>query len=98
MMGNEFTKSDKLIYIINYAWTGFWTLVFVTGTIYNLLGDVNDERWMSFWGVFIYIHLAMSLITMFWFTFGGFKDLKIMIAKLRIDIRDHSDDGWVSEG
>ena len=98
MMGNEFTKSDKLIYILNYAWTGFWTLVFATGTIYNLLVDVNDERWMSFWGVFIYIHLAMSLITMFWFTVGGFKDLKIMIAKLRIDIRDHSDDGWVSEG
>ena len=32
-MGKEFTKNDKLIFIINYVWTGVWTLIFIFGTI-----------------------------------------------------------------
>ena len=29
LMGEEFTKTDKIIYLLNYAWTGLWTIVFI---------------------------------------------------------------------
>ena len=97
MMGKEFTKADKLIYILNYVWTGMWTLVFIIGTTYNLYNDVSNAAWMTFWKNYIFIHIFMATITLIWFTIGGFNDLKIMMAKLSSDHRDHEDDGWVSE-
>tara|TARA_X000001036_G_scaffold71561_1_gene62881 strand:+ start:85 stop:1293 length:1209 start_codon:yes stop_codon:yes gene_type:complete len=96
LMGEEFTKGDKVIYILNYAWTGIWTLVFVIGTIYNLSNEVSDGSWMLFWKNYIYIHIVISLSTIVWFTIGGFSDLKIMLEKLKTEQRDHQDDGWVS--
>ena len=36
-MGREFTRGDKLIYILSYAWTGLWTLIFIGGTIWNVV-------------------------------------------------------------
>ena len=56
-MGKEFTKIDKLIYIVNYVWTIFWTIVFIVGTTYNLYYPVSDDSWMSYWKFYIYIHL-----------------------------------------
>ena len=94
-MGKEFTKTDKLIYIINYVWTGLWTMVFIVGTIYNLSNPVSDDAWMKFWEYYIYIHMALSIIVIVWFTIGGFSDLKEMISSLRTKSRDHGDDGWV---
>ena len=73
-MGKEFTKNDKLIYVLNYAWTGFWTLVFIVGTVYNLSNSVSDDAWMKFWEYYIYIHLVLSGIVLVWFTIGGFNE------------------------
>ena len=97
LMGEEFTKGDKLIYILNYVWTGIWTLVFIVGTIYNLSNEVSDASWMFFWRNYIYIFIVISLVIIVWFTVGGFHDLKIMLDKLKTEKRDHHDDGWVSE-
>ena len=95
-MGKEFTWNDKLIFIINYIWTGIWTLIFIIGTVYSLYNPVSDENWMIFWRSYMFIYIFVSVITIIWFTIGGFNDLKIMMSKLRSDKRDHSDDGWVS--
>jgi len=97
LMGEEFTKGDKLIYILNYVWTGIWTLVFIVGTIYNLSNEVSNASWMFFWRNYIYIFIVISLVIIVWFTVGGFHDLKIMMDKLKTEKRDHHDDGWVSE-
>jgi hypothetical protein len=66
------------------------------GTIYSLYYDVSDASWMTFWKYFIYINILMSLITIVWFTWGGFRDLNSMMKKLRSSERDHGDDGWVT--
>jgi SSS family solute:Na+ symporter len=94
-MGAEFTKSDKLIYILNYVWTGMWTLIFIFGTVYNLSNPVSDSSWMKYWEYYIYLNMAVSIIIIVWFTVGGISDLKHMISSLQSDHRDHSDDGWV---
>jgi SSS family solute:Na+ symporter len=97
LMGEEFTKTDKLIYVVNYIWTGLWTLVFIVGTVYNLNNNVSDHTWMTYWKYYIFIHIGFSLITIVWFTIGGFRDLKSMMSRLKITVRDHRDDGWVEK-
>ena len=52
-MGKEFTKGDKIIYIINYVWTLSWTIVFFAGTVHNLYNDVSDASWMNFWKYYL---------------------------------------------
>ena len=96
LMGPEFTKTDKIIYILNYVWTGLWTIVFFAGTAYNLYNDVSNVAWMQFWKIYLYVHVTVSIVIIFWFTIGGFRDLKEMISKLKTEYRDHQDDGWVS--
>ena len=94
-MGKEFTKSDKLIYIVNYFWTGMWTLVFIFGTVYNLSNPVSNSSWMTYWKYYIYINIAVCSVIIVWFTLGGISDLRHMIKSLKTENRDHGDDGWV---
>ncbi|MBM4118351.1 hypothetical protein FJ251_11555 [bacterium] len=35
-VSREFTRGDKVIYALTYAWTGLWVLVFIGGTIWSL--------------------------------------------------------------
>ena len=95
-MGKEFTIGDKFIYIVNYIWTFSWTILFIVGTVYNLYYDVSDTAWMTFWKYYLFINIGMAMISIIWFTWGGFKDLNVMMTKLRSDERDHKDDGWVA--
>ena len=95
-MGKEFTMGDKFIYIVNYIWTFSWTILFIVGTVYNLYYDVSDTSWMTFWKYYLFINIGMAMISIIWFTWGGFKDLNVMMTKLRSDERDHKDDGWVA--
>jgi SSS family solute:Na+ symporter len=94
-MGREFTRFDKFIYIANYIWTGAWTLVFIVGTVYNLTHEVSDTSWMNFWKIYLYIQMGLAIIVIFWFAAGGFKDLRVMVHRLRTMKRDDRDDGFV---
>jgi len=93
--GKEFTRGDRIIYFANYAWALGWFLVFVVGTIYNLTHAVSDAAWFGFWKVWLWIQIAMSVITVVWFSTGGFLDLRRMFQRLRVRERDHADDGFV---
>ncbi len=94
----EFTKGDKIIYIVTMGWTFVWVLVFVIGTIYNFfVQKITNTEWMDFWKIYTYIFLTASIIVTIWFTIGGIKNLKEMISALRHNIRDHSDSGFVEK-
>jgi SSS family solute:Na+ symporter len=95
-MGKEFTRGDKFIYILNYVWTGGWLLVFVIGTVYNLTYDVSNESWLTFWRIYLGIHVVVSSVIILWFMIGGFRDLRSMNRRLNTAERDHRDDGFVS--
>jgi solute:Na+ symporter, SSS family len=94
-MGKEFTTRDRIIYLANYVWTFAWFTVFVVGTIYNLTHEVSDGAWMTFWKVQLGVNISLAVITVIWFTTGGFLDLRRMIARLKTRTRDHNDDGFV---
>lgn len=95
-MGKEFTRGDKIIYILNYVWTGAWLLIFIVGTIYNLSHDVSDASWLKFWRVYLVIHVVFSTFIILWFLVGGFRDLRRMNRHLETAERDHKDDGFIS--
>lgn len=94
-IGKEFTKGDKIIYIISYVWTFIWVAVFIIGTIINLTNDVPDSAWMTFWRYYVIINLIVSFIILIWFSYGGFKDFKDMMRRLKNMVRDHLDNGTV---
>jgi hypothetical protein len=94
-MGKEFTKSDKVIYLLTYSMIAGWTLVFIVGTIYNLTHDVTDTAWARFWQVYVYIQLTISVAIVVWFTVGGVRDLRGMLRRLDVMERDDTDDGLV---
>ncbi len=94
-MGKEFTRGDKIIYVVAYTWTFVWTVVFVIGTFFNLSRNVADSSWMEFWKTFILINVAVSIAVIIWFSIGGLRDLKDMLHRLGTMVRDHRDDGFV---
>ena len=96
-MGKEFTRGDRAIYIATYVWNGLWFLLFIAGTIYSLTHDVADAAWQRFWRVYVYIHIALAVVVVFWFTGGGLKNIREMLGRLRRADRDLSDDGVVRE-
>jgi solute:Na+ symporter, SSS family len=96
-IGKEFTIEDKIIYLVSFVWNIFFTLVFVSGTIYNLSNNVSDESWMVYWKYQVYINIIFSFIIIIWFTIGGFIDMKKMFKSLNSNKRDHGDSGWVDK-
>ena len=94
-MGKEFTRGDKLIYIVTYSWIFLWTAIFIAGTIYNFTHEVKDALWMKYWKYYVTTYTAISVIVIIWFTIGGIKNLKEMFGSLRIMTRDDGDVGFV---
>lgn len=94
-IGKEFTKFDKIIYILTYIYTLGWGLVFIIGTVINLSHDVPDSAWLDFWKTYILINTVISVGVLIWFSIGGLNNLKEMVSKLRSMKRDASDSGFV---
>jgi len=95
-MGREFSAFDRSIYVGNYIWTGVWVVVFLAGTIYNLSHEVNDEAWLGFWRLYLWVNIGLAAITVLWFTGGSLRDLRRMFRSLDTSARDDTDDGYVS--
>lgn len=94
-MGREFTKGDRAIYILTYAWTFAWLAVFAIGTILSLNDHASDEGWARFWQVYVWIHVAAATVVLVWFTIGGFGNLRTMFRDLSTMQRDETDDGMI---
>jgi SSS family solute:Na+ symporter len=92
-MGPETTTGDRVIIIASYCWTLGWTAVFIVGTIYNLTHDVADGVWAEYWRVFLQVQVVLSLVVIVWFSWGGLRDLRAMLRRLRTMTRDITDDG-----
>ncbi len=96
-MGREFSRTDRVIYLATYAWTGIWFLVFIVGTVHNLTHTVPDSAWERFWSIFVYVQVAGSCLVIVWFSLGGFSNIREMLQRLRTAQRDEQDDGVVRE-
>ncbi len=91
----EFTRRDKILYVLSYTWTGLQVCVFVIGTIIALTIGIDQGFWLGFWKGYILLLLCLSAIVIVWFTVGGLRDLRRMTAALSTQERDATDDGRV---
>ena len=105
LMDEQFTRRDKFLYVLTYAWTAAWTVVFVAGTVWFLTRDVPggdwsafDGAWIRYWRVYLWIQVAVSVVVVAWFTAGGARDARRMFRALAGMARDDSDDGMVRGG
>ena len=94
-MGNEFSRSDQLVYLSSLAFTALLIVVFVLGSIYNLIVKVPTASWVRFWGAYTAVVLAVTVIITLLLTFGGVYDLKQMLRLLGRLKRNPLDDGMV---
>jgi SSS family solute:Na+ symporter len=94
-MGEEFSCTDKIIYIATYVWIFLWAGIFVVGTIYNLTHTVSDSSWMKLWFYYLVINIIIAIVVVFWFTIGGTRDVKALFSRLKTMQRDDKDDGFV---
>ncbi len=58
--------------------------------------DPVSRSWSSYWRVYVYIQILLSIATIVWFTTGGLKDLRYMFWHLDRSERDSGDDGRVA--
>jgi SSS family solute:Na+ symporter len=93
----EFTGSDRVVTYITLGWPLVWTVVFIIGTIYNLLVDVPDERWLDFWRVWTWLTVFTAFCVTIWFTIGGGRDLRNLFRRLRQIEDNPTEDGRVED-
>lgn len=91
----EFTKGDKFFYYAKMTWSLVWFGIFVVVSSYNLVFDVPDSTWATFWAWRIGITLVIGIVTTVWFFLGGIHDIRDMFHTLKTAKRNVLDDGMV---
>lgn len=91
----EFTLGDRVIYFAKIAWTGFWFTAFIIGTVWGLAFGIPNHIWANWWAFTVALGLGVGLITVIWFLWGGWHDLRDLLRILSTTQRDASDDGTV---
>jgi solute:Na+ symporter, SSS family len=88
-INSEFSKRDKYLYLGTYSWTIAWVLLFIAGTVFFLTRNVQNSDWsqwnplwLRFWLTKIWLELAVAAVVIVWFTLGGIRDVKAMLATL----------------
>ena len=95
LVGGQGTRRDKFLYVATYTWTFLQITVFIIGTVYNLTHEVSDGPWLTYWQIYIWVSVTLSVVVILWFTVGGFRDMGRMMRALATMKRDPSDDGMV---
>ncbi len=91
----EYTRFDKFLAYSLFVWMMFWFVTFIGGTLYGLNFETSDAAWAKWWVFRLGVWLSVGTITVVWFLWCGFRDLKEMIRHLRTLKEDEKDDGSV---
>jgi SSS family solute:Na+ symporter len=97
-MGDEFTKRDRIVYISTMVWVMGWWMAFLIGTAINLIFEVPEESWISFWKINVWIFISLGVFTTVWFIMGGLMDVRKMFEALKTSDVSAADDGRVIDG
>ena len=68
---------------------------FTIGTAYNLINDVSDEAWKSWWKIQVSIFAAMAVLVTVWYAIGGTCNVIDLYKTLKSKEIDIHDDGTV---
>lgn len=95
---NEFGRRDKTLYVATWSYNLVWLVVFIIGTVFFLTRDVADgdwsrwdDLWLGFWHWRIWLEIAVAGVVVFWFTWGGIKDVRRLLQSLGSEEADDSE-------
>lgn len=91
----ECTRFDTFLILLMIGWVSFWFLIFIVGNVIGVLYETTDNQWANYWLFNIVFSAIVSVVTIAWFTWGGFRDLFRMFRDLEGVKRDALDDGTV---
>ena len=91
----EFTFADKVIFWATIGWSVLLVVVFIIGTVYNMIKEVPDDTWLEYWEIYSWIMFILGIVTTIWLTIGGLMNVKQMFRDLSSAKRDEQDDGMV---
>ena len=89
------TMGDKLIFGAAYGYLLSHLLVIVVVFIWHYWQGTDDNLWLTFWHVFIWLYFILTIVIIVWFAIGGLRDLRDMFKKLATAKCDMHDDGSV---
>jgi SSS family solute:Na+ symporter len=93
---DDFTLADKWIAASVFIWSALWFLVFVVGSIWNLVAPWSTAVWSEFWHIsVIYIPVSLMVVSSIWFTCGASMDMRDFFRHLREQKINPLDDGTV---
>lgn len=92
----HFTRGDKWVAGLVFAWGIAWFGVFAVGSIWNVISPWKTSTWLTFWHITaIGIPVVLAVVTTVWFIWGGAKDMWELFARLRTEKRNARDNGMV---
>lgn len=94
---SEYTRGDKVIYILNLSLFFVVFIPFVIGTIWGLVWGLPEWAWIKYWWFKLMFTLIVGTAATIWFIIGGFGDMKRLFRTLATARSTVSDDGFVSD-
>ncbi len=95
MITSEFTRRDKVLYVLVTVWTLGLFGIFVVVTIIGKTSGLPIAFWAGWWKYYVYVTLFLGIATTIWFSVGGVKEVREMFRVLSGAERDDTDDGSV---
>ncbi len=95
--GREYSRGDRLILMLSYAWTIVCTAVFIFGTVRNLGHPRDDSEWLTYWHGYLWLFAGISAFVTIWLAIGGTLDIRRMFRDLKALKRNDLDDGTESK-
>ena len=95
-VGKEFSKGDTALAILLTVWTlGWWLVFLVVCAMHFAFNAIPEAFWPAYWRVNLFILAAISVPSLIWFTIGGVRDMRALLAALKTSMRNPLDDGRV---
>ncbi|MCA9295014.1 MAG: hypothetical protein KC983_00825, partial [Phycisphaerales bacterium] len=98
----EFTRRDRIIFIVTVVYILGWFLFVVGGSIWAIWWRADDpvtsDAWLSFWHVRTWVLVVVAAGVTVWLTIGGIGNLRTLLRQLETQARDDSDDGLIDAG
>jgi len=96
-LDEHFTFGDKLLAVGLFGWSMIWFVVFVVGSIWNIIAPWPITAWAEFWHIVgIGIPVAFAFVTAIWFSWGGIHDMRSFFRRLKEERVDATDNGVVN--
>ncbi len=91
----EFKRRDIMTYLFCIGCTAILVLLFIVGTVYNMLFEMSTGQWAQLWYYFMIVLMVLGTIVAVWISVGGLSEMPSFFERLRSSKRNDSDDGSV---